>query len=122
MNRQKENQFKRKRRARRTRSHVRGTPERPRLTVHRSLRHVRAQLVDDTAGRTLCAVSSLSPGLREQLPYWGNAKAAALVGKAIGEKAKGMGITLVAFDRGPYKYHGRVKALAEAAREAGLKF
>ena len=92
------------------------------LTVFRSLRHIGAQIIDDTQGRTLLGLSSASPDLRGQLPYWGNVKAAALLGKTLGEQAKSQGITHVAFDRGPYRYHGRVKALAEAAREAGLDF
>ena len=106
----------------RTRSRIAPSSERPRLTVFRSLRHFAAQIIDDTQGRTLVALSSQSPDIREQLPYWGNAKAAGLLGKAFGEKAKAQGVTQVAFDRGPYKYHGRVKAFAEAAREAGLQF
>ncbi len=109
-------------RARRVRGRIVGSPERPRLSVFRSARHFSAQLIDDTAGRTLMALSSQSPEIRGQLPYWGNVKAAALLGKAFGEKAKSQGFTKVAFDRGPYKYHGRVKAFADAAREAGLEF
>ena len=112
----------RTRRVRRVRGRMHGTPERPRLSVCRSLRHISAQLVDDASGRTIMALSSQSPELRGETPYWGNAKAAAMLGIAFGEKAKGQGISQVVFDRGPYKYHGRVKAFADAAREAGLKF
>ncbi len=112
----------RTKRIRRVRGRIHGTPERPRLSVCRSLRHISAQLIDDANGRTIVALSSQSPELRGEMPYWGNAKAAALLGKVFGEKAKSQGISLVAFDRGPYKFHGRVKAFADAAREAGLKF
>ena len=110
------------RRVKRVRKHVSGTPERPRLSVSRSNRNIYAQIVDDLAGKTLCAVGTRSKDLRDQVPYGGNAKAAAVVGKMLGEKARQLGIELVAFDRHGRKYHGRVKALAEAAREAGLKF
>jgi large subunit ribosomal protein L18 len=116
---------KRKRQLRRRR-HVRrsivGTPERPRLTVFRSSKHIYAQLVDDLHQVTLAAASSNSPTLREQVPYGGNIKAAAAVGKSLAEAAKGKGIGKAAFDRGHYRYHGRVKALADAAREGGLQF
>ena len=122
MNPQRAKQQKRQRRARRSRGRVRGTAERPRLSVCRSLRHISAQLIDDTQGRTLLALSSLSPELRDRLPYWGNAEAARTLGQAVGEKAASQGITKVTFDRGPNKYHGRVKALAEAARKTGLQF
>jgi large subunit ribosomal protein L18 len=110
------------RRIHRVRKKVGGTPQRPRLAVARSLRHIRAQIIDDLHGRTLCAVASDSKDLRGQIPYGGNVKAAAAVGKALGEKAKALGIEAVCFDRRGRRYHGRIKALAEAAREAGLKF
>jgi len=113
---------KKTRRARRTRGRIEACAERPRLSVFRSLRHIGAQIVDDTQGRTLLALSSQSPEIRDQLSYWGNVAAASVVGKAFGEKAKSQGITAVAFDRGSYRYHGRIKAFADAAREAGLKF
>ncbi len=104
----------------RGRKKLSGTAERPRLAVTRSLQNVYAQLIDDVAGRTLCAVSTQSKDLRSA--YGGNIKAASACGKLLGEKAKALGIELVCFDRRGRKYHGRIKALAEAAREAGLKF
>lgn len=110
------------RRVRRVRKKVSGTSERPRLAVSRSNRNIYVQVIDDMSGRTLCAVGTQSKDLRAQIGYGGNAKAAGLIGKAIGEKAKELGIEAVCFDRRGRKYHGRVKALAEAAREAGLKF
>ncbi len=110
------------RRKRRVRKKIRGDSERPRLAVSRSHRGIGAQLIDDDAGRTLCAVSTRAPDLRGEVGYGGNVKAASVVGKLIGEKAKQLGIEHVCFDRRGRKYHGRVKALADAAREAGLKF
>ncbi len=110
------------RRVRRVRRKVDGTTQRPRLAVSRSLRHIAAQIIDDATGRTLCAASTGSKELREQVKYGGNVAAAKAVGQAIGQKAKALGIEQVAFDRRGRKYHGRVKALADAAREAGLKF
>ncbi len=114
------------RRQLRRRHHVRstvvGTSERPRLSVFRSSKHIYAQLIDDLLGVTLGAASSKSADLRQGLPYGGNKKAAAVVGKKIAEVAKEKGINKVAFDRGHYRYHGRVKALADAAREGGLQF
>jgi len=105
------------RRCRRVRRKVRGTAERPRLRVNRSLNHIYAQIIDDTTGRVLLAESSL--GLKIA---GGTVAAAKAVGKALGEKAKAKLIERVCFDRGGRLYHGRVKALAEAAREAGLQF
>lgn len=99
---------------------VRGTAERPRLNVFRSVKHIYAQIVDDTSGKTLAAANSDQKEV--SLKHGGNRAAATAVGKAIAGKAIAKGITQVAFDRGGYKYHGRVKALADAAREAGLKF
>ena len=99
-----------------------GTPERPRLSVFRSDKHIYAQLIDDYAGRTLAAAASTVGEVRGDLKTGGNIDAAKKVGLAIAEKAKAAGITLVAFDRGGRKYHGRIKALADAAREGGLKF
>jgi large subunit ribosomal protein L18 len=99
-----------------------GSQERPRLAVFRSDKHIYAQLIDDIAGRTLASASSLETGVRGELPNGGNIAAAKLVGKTIAERAKAAGITKIAFDRGGRKYHGRVKALADAAREGGLKF
>jgi large subunit ribosomal protein L18 len=110
------------RRVHRIRRKVAGTPQRPRLAVVRSLKNISAQIIDDAVGRTLCAVDSRSKELREHVGYGGNVKAAKLLGKVLGEKAKHLGIENVCFDRRGHRYHGRIKALAEAAREAGLKF
>ena len=99
---------------------ITGTPERPRLTVFRSSKHIYAQLIDDLAGVTLAAASSLTPDVRKDLPYGGNVKAAKVVGQKLAEAAKEKGIDKAAFDRGHYRFHGRVKALAEAANAAGL--
>jgi large subunit ribosomal protein L18 len=107
---------------RRVRQTVRGTAERPRLCVYRSLTHLYAQVIDDAAGRTLAAASSVDKEMRKQVKGGGNVAAAKIVGKVVAERAKAKGIAQVVFDRGGYRYHGRVKALAEAAREAGLKF
>jgi len=115
-----------KRAALRRRHHVRkkvvGTAERPRLSVFRSHRQIYAQLIDDRAGVTLVAATSLNKAMKEQLPQTGNRKAAEAVGEVLAKKALDMGIKCVCFDRGPYKYHGRVKSLADAARKAGLVF
>ena len=116
------------REAHRSRIHLRmrksmvGTPERPRLCVHRSSRHVRAQIIDDQNGATLASASSLDKEVRAVIKGGGNIAAAKVVGKIIAERAKAKGIENVVFDRGGYQFHGRVQALAEAAREAGLKF
>ncbi|GIW77317.1 MAG: 50S ribosomal protein L18 [Phycisphaerae bacterium] len=99
-----------------------GTPQRPRLSVFRSDKHISAQIIDDYAGRTLVSASSLQKDVRGSLPNGGNIEAAKLVGKAIAERAKAAGITAVAFDRNGRRYHGRIKALADAAREGGLSF
>ena len=100
-----------------------GTTERPRLSVFRSSKHIYAQLIDDMAGKTLVYVGSNAAEVRgADLKNGGNVAAAKVIGKAIAERAKGLGITKVAFDRGGRKYHGRVKALADAAREGGLQF
>ncbi len=107
---------------RRVRRKVAGTPDRPRLSVFRSLAHVYAQVIDDLQGRTLAAASSLDKETRKLARGGGNMAAAKIVGKVIAERALAAGVRQVAFDRGGYKFHGRVKALAEAAREAGLKF
>jgi large subunit ribosomal protein L18 len=95
---------------------------RPRLSVHRSSRYIYAQVIDDVKGVTVAAASSLEAGLRGSLKTGADSKAASEVGKLIAERAKAAGITDVTFDRGAYLYHGRIKALADAAREAGLKF
>ena len=107
---------------RRVRTKVAGTSERPRLCVFRSLKHIYVQVVDDRSGRTLASASSLDNEMRKQLKGGGNVAAARVVGKVIAERALAAGIQQVVFDRGGYKYHGRVEALANAAREAGLKF
>lgn len=108
-------------RHRRIRSKVVGTAARPRLAVFRSLAHIYAQLIDDATGHTLAAASDMELG---KVAAEGNRRiaSASAVGKALGEKAQAAGISAVVFDRGGYRYHGRVKALAEAAREAGLQF
>jgi large subunit ribosomal protein L18 len=113
---------RRARRKKRIRKRVSGTAERPRLSVARSHRNIAVQIIDDVSGRTLCALSTQSKELRGACAYGGNAKAAALVGKAVAEKTKSLGIERVCLDRNGRAYHGRIKALAEAAREAGLKF
>lgn len=113
----------RKRRHLRVRAKVSGTPQRPRLNVFRSNAHIYAQVIDDTKGHTLVAASTLEQAVRERFPEEHPKVAEAwVVGQVIGERAREKGITQVVFDRGGYKYHGRVKALAEAAREAGLDF
>lgn len=106
----------------RVRKKISGTPECPRLNVFRSLRHIYAQLIDDTEGVTIVAASSVDPALSGQKEYFGNAEAAKLVGKLLAQKALGKGIKQCVFDRGGYIYHGRIAALADAAREAGLEF
>ena len=106
----------------RVRTRVVGTPERPRLCVYRSLGHIYAQVIDDRSGKTLVAASSVDKETKKGLKGGGNIAAAKIIGKAIAERAKSAGVNKVVFDRGGYKYHGRVKALADAAREAGLQF
>lgn len=113
---------KRQRRHTRVRKKVFGTSERPRLCVFKSNRYIYAQIIDDEAGRTLCAASSLEKELREKLSSTKDKDAAREVGKLIAERAREKGIDKVVFDRSGYKYHGRVKELADAAREAGLEF
>jgi large subunit ribosomal protein L18 len=106
----------------RVRKHVSGTADRPRVSVFRSLTQIYAQVIDDTAGRTLVAVSSVDKDLRAKIGKLKKAEQAREVGKELAQRAQSKGIQQVVFDRGGYRYHGRVKALAEAAREAGLKF
>jgi large subunit ribosomal protein L18 len=106
----------------RIRKKLRGTPERPRLAVFRSQGHIYAQVIDDDAGRTLCAASSLDKDLRAKSKRGGNVASAKEVGALIAGRAKEKGVAAVVFDRGGFQYHGRIKALADAAREAGLKF
>jgi large subunit ribosomal protein L18 len=112
----------RQRRHRRVRKRVTGSAERPRLCVFRSLRYVYAQLIDDDEGRTLAAASSRDSAVVPNGASRHTVEAAKAVGKAIGERAKAAGVERVVFDRGGYLYHGRVKAVAEGAREAGLEF
>ena len=106
----------------RVRTRLSGTPERPRLNVYRSVAHIYAQVIDDRGGRTIASASSVDKETKKNLKGGGNIASAKAVGKIIAERAKAAGVTQVVFDRGGYKYHGRVKALADAAREAGLKF
>lgn len=106
----------------RVRKKVRGSSERPRLNVFRSSRHIHAQIIDDVSGRTLVAVSTITPEIKSGLEYSGNIDAAKKVGAAIAQKALESGINTVVFDRNGFLYHGRVKALADAARENGLSF
>ena len=110
----------RRKRHRRVRSKVEGSTERPRLNISRSLQHIYAQVIDDTTGHTLVCASTVDKTLRDTTG--GNIAAAKAVGKLIAERSQEKGITAVVFDRGGYKYHGRVQALADSAREAGLKF
>jgi len=106
----------------RVRTRVAGTGERPRLSVYRSVGHIYAQVIDDRTGKTLASASSIDKETRKELKGGGNVAAAKIVGRKIAERALAAGVALVVFDRGGYKYHGRVEALAQAAREAGLKF
>ena len=110
------------RRKRHVRKKVYGTAERPRLSVFRSSRHIYAQIVDDVAGATLVSASTKAKSLRGQLTNTGNIEAARIVGEALAKEALGVGVRCVSFDRNRYMYHGRVKALADGARQAGLVF
>jgi len=114
--------MQRKRRGSRVRNRLKRVATRPRLSVFRSHKHCYAQIIDDGGGRTLASASTMENALKEHLKYGGNKAAAALVGKTIAQRAIEAGIKEVAFDRREYKYHGRVAALADAAREAGLAF
>jgi large subunit ribosomal protein L18 len=116
--RQKRINTRRRNRAFRVRKSVRGSAERPRITVHRTLMHIYAQLIDDVDGRTLCSANSQAM----DIGYGGNVEAAKKVGEELGRKAKEAGVEKACFDRGSYRYHGRVKALADAVREAGVTF
>jgi large subunit ribosomal protein L18 len=118
MDAQKLKHHRQERRAHRVRSKITGTAQRPRLSVFRSSKHIYAQLIDDMTGVTLAAAGSAG----KTTGYGGNVKAAAAVGQKLAEAAKAKGISQAAFDRGHYRYHGRVKALADAARKGGLKF
>jgi len=120
----KSRRLQRERRHRRVRNKITGTAERPRLAIFRSLRNMEGQLVDDVAGVTLAGVSTLAPQIREMEPEGDHPQAARAhaAGKLLAERAREAGIETVVFDRGGYKYHGRVKAFAEGAREGGLRF
>jgi large subunit ribosomal protein L18 len=122
MDKAKEKRLARQRRHVRVRKHVSGTPERPRLCVFRSLQHIYAQVVDDTQGHTLAAASTLDAEVRADLNDKDKIAQAAVVGEVIAKRAQEAGVERVVFDRGGYKYHGRVKSLAEAARKGGLDF
>jgi len=115
-------EFYRKKRHRRVRKKIKGTFERPRLSVYRSLSHIYAQIIDDTKGHTLVSASSLELVREKKISYGGNKEAAYEVGKLLAEKALEKGIKKVVFDRGGYLYHGRVEALAKGAREGKLEF
>ena len=112
----------RKRLHERIRKKIHGTPARPRLAVFRSQAHIYAQVIDDDAGKTLCAASSLDKDLKAKVKRGSNVTAAKEVGQLIASRAKEKGVAAVVFDRGGFQYHGRIKALADAAREGGLKF
>lgn len=122
MDKNKKIQKQRKRRRNHVRNKLRGTSQRPRMCVHRSLKHFGCQVVDDTEGKTLVSVSTRDKTVRSKVKNGGNSDAAAEIGKLIAEKAAAAGIKSVRLDRGHAKYHGRVKAFADAAREAGLEF
>src|SRR3954453_15401448 len=115
-------EVRRLRRQRHVRKRLTGTSERPRLAVFRSSKHIYAQVINDVSGTTLASASTLDPEIKSQNTYGGNKSAAAVVGRVVAERAKQAGIDKICFDRRSYKYHGRVEALANAAREAGLKF
>ncbi|QTL99285.1 50S ribosomal protein L18 [Iocasia frigidifontis] len=112
----------RKKRHMRIRNNVLGTPEKPRMNIYRSSKNIYVQIIDDLSGHTLVAASSLDPAVKDSIEYGGNKEAAKLVGELAAERALEEGIKTVVFDRGGYKYHGRVKEVAEAAREKGLNF
>lgn len=122
MNKQKAIAKQRQRRKYSVRRKLHSTPDKPRMCIFRSSRHIACQLIDDSTGRTLASAGTGQSGVREQIQYGGNCEAAKIVGRIIGERATEAGIKQVQFDRGWYKYHGRVAALADAAREAGLAF
>jgi large subunit ribosomal protein L18 len=122
MDKNKHKAFRRVRRHKRVRGQVSGTPSRPRLAVYKSAKHIHAQIIDDLAGKTLASASSVESAAQSGDTKVGNSKSAALVGKLLAERATKAGVSAVCFDRGGFKFHGRVKALAEAARAAGLKF
>jgi large subunit ribosomal protein L18 len=110
------------RRQKRVRKKIRGTKERPRLCVFRSARHIYAQLIDDVEGKTLAMASTMTPGLKDKIKGLKKSEAAKLVGQELAGTAKAKGLTKVIFDRNGFLYHGRVRALSDGAREAGLEF
>jgi len=115
-------EMQRNARHQRIRQKVSGTPTRPRLCLHRSLKNLYAQIIDDSSGKTLFSMSTLTKAVKEKGKHGGNLKGATRLGEALAQMAKEKGITTVAFDRGGYLYHGRIKAFAEAARKGGLIF
>jgi large subunit ribosomal protein L18 len=115
-------QGQRLRRQRHVRKKLFGSTERPRLAIFRSSKHIYAQIINDDEGKTLVSAGTLESAIRQEVSYGGNKAAAAIVGRTVAERAKAAGIDKVCFDRRSYKYHGRVQALADAAREAGLQF
>jgi len=121
-NQRKQVQTRRLRRQRHVRKRLFGTVERPRLAVFRSSKHIYAQVINDDTGTTLASASTLDADVRKEQAYGGNKSAATVVGRLVAERAKQAGIDKICFDRRSYKYHGRVQALADAAREAGLQF
>ena len=110
------------RRRYRVRKPIKGTAERPRLSVFRTHKHIYVQIIDDVSGKTLASASTVDQHLRGSVGFGGNKQAAEAIGKAVAERAKAAGVSQVCFDRGSFKYHGRVAALADAARAAGLEF
>lgn len=120
MKQEKQNKLQRRRRRFRVRNRVKRDSTRPRMSVFRSLKHMYVQIIDDESGKTLAAAGTNEQQLRSEIGYGGNCDAAKIIGKAIAERALAAGVKQVAFDRGEYKYHGRVAALADAARDAGL--
>ncbi|MFC1703456.1 50S ribosomal protein L18 [Candidatus Omnitrophota bacterium] len=106
----------------RLRAKLKGSPERPRLNVFRGLKNIRTQIIDDTTGKVLVSASTFDKEMRQKIKYGGNTKAAEALGQLLAQKAKEKGIKKIAFDRGGYLYHGKVKALADAARKEGLEF
>ena len=110
------------RRTNRVRKNIRGTAERPRLTVHRTNKHIYCQVIDDEQGKTLCSASTRDKDIAAKVGNGGNCEAAKLIGEALAEKAKAAGVKQVMFDRGPYKFHGRIAELAKAVREGGVGF
>ena len=122
MNQRKLVEVRRLRRQRHVRKRLHGTTQRPRLTVFRSSKHIYAQVVNDDTGTTLAAASTVDPEVRREQTYGGNKAAAAIVGRVVAERAKQAGVDKICFDRRSYRYHGRIQALADAARAAGLQF